>query len=357
MVLLADKYRPKSLGELEFHTTLSQHLKLLADSGDLPHMLFYGPSGAGKKTRMLALLKELYGPGVEKVKASQMSFEVETGSSKKKLEVPILSSNFHIELNPGEMGSTNDRHVIQHAVKEIAATHAVNEKTQSKCFKVVVLHEVDRLSKGAQHALRRTMEKYTAACRIIMVCESASRVTAPLKSRALLIRVPAPTAVEVTGVLQRVATGEGWKLPAELAERITVESQRNLRKALLLLEACKVQTFPFTPEQKVRTADWELFIDDLAKSVCEEQSPTRLYMARNKMYELLINCIPPEVIIKNLTTNLLRRVDDEIRHKIIREAAFYEHRMQLGNKPIYHLEAFVAKFMAIYKRWVVESFG
>lgn len=30
-------------------------------------MLFYGPSGAGKKTRITCTLRELFGPSVEKV--------------------------------------------------------------------------------------------------------------------------------------------------------------------------------------------------------------------------------------------------------------------------------------------------
>ena len=37
--------------------------------------------------------------------------------------------------------------------------------------------------------------------------------------------------------------------------------------------------------------------------------------------------------------------------------AFYEHRIQLGSKDIFHLEAFVAKFMSIYKRWIISMFA
>ena len=38
-----------------------------ASAGDFPHLLFCGPSGAGKKTRISAFLRDLYGPGVDKV--------------------------------------------------------------------------------------------------------------------------------------------------------------------------------------------------------------------------------------------------------------------------------------------------
>jgi len=179
----------------------------------------------------------------------------------------------------------------------------------------------------------------------------------PLRSRCLCIRVPAPSTEDIVGVLQRVASKERLKLPIELAQRIAADSGRNLRRAVLMLEACKVDKYPFTSDQKVRVADWERFIDELARIILEEQSPARLLLVRGKMYELLANCIPPDVIIRTLMNAFLKKVDDQVKHDIVKYAAFYEHRMKCGSKPIFHLEAFVAKVMSIYKRWTVESFG
>jgi replication factor C subunit 3/5 len=52
-----------------------------------------------------------------------------------------------------------------------------------------------------------------------------------------------------------------------------------------------------------------------------------------------------------------RKLDDELRHKVIELAALYEHRLQEGAKAIFHLEGFVARFMSEYKTWSIQMLG
>lgn len=127
-------------------------------------------------------------------------------------------------------------------------------------FKVVVLTEVDGLSRDAQAALRRTMEVYMRTTRLVLCCETPSRVIAPLRSRCLTVRVPAPSQMDVMNVLGAVAKKERLDLPKALAARIARSADRNVRRAVLMLEACRVQQYPFSPTQPIQTMDWERYI-------------------------------------------------------------------------------------------------
>jgi len=270
----------------------------------------------------------------------------------KTIELTTLSSSHHIELNPSEAG-LYDRVVVQQVIKEIADSTNIDQKFP---FKVVLLNEVDKLSKDAQNALRRTMEKYMGNCRLILCCESTCRLIEPLRSRCLAIRIASPTEAEITTVLQNIATEEKLKLPANLASRIAANCNRNMRRAILMLEASKTQQYPFDENQEIQLPDWEVFIDELGRTITEEQSPARLLLARNKVYELLTNCIPAEVVLKTLAQVLLKRVDEQIKKDVMKYAAFYDHRLKQGSKAIFHIEAFIAKFMAIYKKFLNEMF-
>ena len=158
-------------------------------------------------------------------------------------------------------------------------------------------------------------------------------------------------------ILLDVAKKEQTPCPRELATRISLQCDKNIRRALLMLEACKVQHSPLSADQPVAIPDWELYICRIAREIVQEQSPTKLLQVRDMLYELLTNCIPSDVIVRTLTRELSKSLDDSLKHELVHWAAYYEHRMQLGSKEIFHLEAFVAKFMAAYKKWLTAMFS
>lgn len=269
-----------------------------------------------------------------------------TSPSGKAIEVTTVASNFHIEVNPGDAG-IYDRYVVQELIKEMAAYAPLTAGEGGKAFKVVLLSEVDRLTKEAQAALRRTMEKYSASCRLILVASSPSKVIEPVRSRCLGIRVPAPTQQEVMGVLTATCAKEGLSLPLPVAARMAAQSGRNLRRALLMLEAQKVQAYPFNPATPPAQMDWEKYCGLLAADILREQSPRQLLQCRGKVYDLLVNCIPADVIVKRTLAAILEKLAsaqyEAIKHELSRWAAVYEHRMQMGNKELFHIEAFIVR--------------
>ena len=118
-MLWVDKHRPTRLSQLTYHTTLTQRLEsLAADPGGLPHLLFYGPSGVGKKTRIMSLLRQVFGPGVERLRLDKRTFTTPTNRT---VEINMITSNYHIEMAPGDAG-LNDRYVIQDVIKEMASS-------------------------------------------------------------------------------------------------------------------------------------------------------------------------------------------------------------------------------------------
>lgn len=173
---------------------------------------------------------------MEKIKIDARVFQT---TSNRKLEFNIVASVYHLEITPSDVGNY-DRVVVQELLKEVAQTQQVDLNARQR-FKVVVINEADHLTRDAQAALRRTMEKYSPNLRLILLANSTANIIAPIRSRTLLVRVAAPTEVEICDVLRDAGKKERWPDSEILNQRIAKESGRNLRKALLMYEAVHAQ--------------------------------------------------------------------------------------------------------------------
>jgi replication factor C subunit 3/5 len=103
-------------------------------------------------------------------------------------------------------------------------------------FKIIVLQEVDNLTKEAQAGLRRTMEKYMKSCRLIMSCNSLTKIIPPIRSRCLSIRVPCPSESEIQNILINIKLSESISVSDKQIEQIVSGCERNIRRAINSLQ-------------------------------------------------------------------------------------------------------------------------
>lgn len=88
-------------------------------------------------------------------------------------------------------------------------------------------------------------------------------------------------------------------------------------------------------------------IKEIADMILKEQTPMQLKKIRDKFYDLLVNCIDGQVIIKELLKCLLKVEGQrqEIVKEIVHQAAEHERTLLCGSKAIYHLESLAAHVM------------
>jgi replication factor C subunit 3/5 len=189
--------------------------------------------------------------------------------SGKKIDIVLFSSNFHVEITPrykfdldyieidfyslvmlGYMIELLFKKLSRNLLKLNKLTsQSVHSKVEFIIYPfhrsfvslAVVINDAERLTKDAQHALRRTMEKYSSNIRFILCCSSAGRVIAPIKSRCLLLPIATPSDAEISGILNRIGQAEGFKCGQDQIGNILKIANGNLRKAILALESSSMK--------------------------------------------------------------------------------------------------------------------
>jgi len=198
-----EKYRPSQLSEVIGQKAIVDRLKAFVKSGNFPNMIFAGPAGVGKTTCAIAMAKELYG---EKINEA------------------------FLELNASD---TRGIDVIRGKVKEFARTMPFEKDT----VKIVFLDEADALTPEAQHALRRTMEKYAATTRFVLSANYASKIIEPIQSRCVVLRFRPLEQEDMEKYIERISKGEGIEVDEKAKEALIYISDGDLRKLTNVMQS------------------------------------------------------------------------------------------------------------------------
>jgi replication factor C small subunit len=199
----AEKYRPKTLGDMVNQKEIVERLKSFVKSQNVPHCIFAGPPGTGKTTAALCLARDLYGDAYRE----------------------------HImELNASDERGIN---VVRETVKTFARARSIGEIP----FKIMILDESDNMTADAQQALRRTMERYTETCRFILCANYSGKIIEPIQSRCAPFRFTFLPREEHDKYLKCIAEKENVKLLKDGLDAIFEVCAGDLRKAINTLQA------------------------------------------------------------------------------------------------------------------------
>ncbi|MGC8670136.1 MAG: replication factor C small subunit [Candidatus Micrarchaeia archaeon] len=207
-----EKYRPKSLSEVIGQKIIVERLKSFVARKNFPNMIFAGGPGVGKTACAIAMARDLYNENIN-------------GAFK--------------ELNASDQRGID---VIRGTVKEFAKTIAIGDVST----KIIFLDEADALTADAQHALRRTMEKYAAETRFILSANYASKIIEPIQSRCVVFRFKPLNEEEMKEYIKRIAKGENLNIDEKTEDALIYVSDGDLRKLTNILQSAAMENKKIT---------------------------------------------------------------------------------------------------------------
>ena len=148
---------------LDIHPLIKNRLQYFIEHKKIPHIIFYGESGSGKRHILEFFIKEIYQHNKEKI--TQYVMCVNCAHSK-------------------------GIRFFRDELKFFAKTNI--QSKSGDFFKSIILLNADKLTTDAQSALRRCIEKFSHTTRFFIVVENKNKLLKPILSRFCDIYIPLP---------------------------------------------------------------------------------------------------------------------------------------------------------------------
>ncbi len=325
-MFLIDKFLIKSRKNIIFNSDIYNNVFKKEFLDNLTHLIIHGKNGSGKRTLINCLINELYG----NVVVEKTLFKVNTYGNKMD-EVLLEKSPYHIIIKPNN--SAFDRYVLQDVIKNFAQIMTVNSNNTFN-YKLVIIDCIDKLSRQAQNALRRTMEEYMGNCKFVFICYQLHRIIDPIKSRCSLVSLPNPTENDIFKTLFHISSVEGIKVSIARLNDLSKNSNNDIKQAIWLLEYY---------QHKIYIKD-ELNWHKYGKLIINEILSKKINLPRLRElnYQIYMSNIDMNELIVFLLENLLKEeIPVSKKYEIINTFSKFDIRINQGKRQTLHLEALI----------------
>ncbi len=309
-----EKYRPKTIGEIVGQDRITARLRTYVDARNLPNMLFSGAPGVGKTTAALALAQGLFGEDWE--------------------------ANF-LELNASDERGID---VVRGKIKDFARTKALRGD-----FKIIFLDEADALTKDAQNAMRRSMERYSSVCRFILSCNYSSKIIEPIQSRCALFRFRPLKEDAIKERIQYIAGKEGITITEDALVNLLSSSEGDLRRAINMLQSSAAIKKEIDSE--TLSSATSVVMPGQVQRLIELALKGEFIESRTLLRELTMNYgVSGEDLIAQIHRQVFRLpLSDESKIKLADIIGEYEFRLVEGSNETIQLEALLSQFALLGK--------
>ena len=144
---------------INIHPELKRKLNTFIQMNKIPHIIFYGDSGSGKRHMLDYFINRIYTP-----------------EEKKKYTMYVNCAH------------SKGIKFIREDLKFFAKTNLKNKFI----FKSIILFNANHLTIDAQSALRRCIEEYSHTTRVFIIINNKDKLLQPILSRFCIIYIPNP---------------------------------------------------------------------------------------------------------------------------------------------------------------------
>ncbi len=323
-MLWAEKYRPRFLKDIINQQEIKNRLQGFISAGTMPHLLFAGPPGTGKTTAALVLINELLG-----------DFDV-FGRKEDQLQTSIP----YLELNASDERGIN---VVRERIKNFAHLMAINAP-----FRIIILDEADSMTPDAQHALRRTMEKYSSTCRFVLICNYSSKIIEPIQSRCAVFRFAPLSEKDTKKYLQNIIKKENIAISPEGIAAVIYVSEGDLRRATNVLQSSAIGGKEIS-EDNIYKATGKAQPQEIRKMI-KFATTGAFKESRKLLLELLIKQgLSAQDIIKQIHREaiVMTDIEDKTKVEMIKMIGEVDFRLTEGSNPEIQLSALLAHLVGL----------